>query len=84
MPARDSAPTLFTNARVFDASGRAPFPGEVLVRGQRIEAVSEASTPLARAGADVVDCGGATVMPGLIESHAIFPGPRRLGASSTR
>ena len=79
MPARDSAPTLFTNARVFDASGRAPFAGEVLVRGQRIEAVSEASTPLARAGADVVDCGGATLLPGLIESHAHLSWPSSVG-----
>ena len=79
MPARDSAPTLFTNARVFDASGRAPFPGEVLVRGQRIEAVGEASTPLARDGADIIDCGGATLMPGLIESHAHLSWPSSVG-----
>src|SRR5258705_4872194 len=36
--------TLFRS--VFDGSGRAPFSGEVLVKGNRIEAVGEANAPL--------------------------------------
>ena len=30
---------FFANARIFDGSGRAPFRGEVMVRGNRIAAV---------------------------------------------
>jgi hypothetical protein len=32
---------LFTDVLIFDATGRAPFPGEVLVRGNRIAKVAE-------------------------------------------
>ena len=32
---------LFTNVTIFDASGRAPFPGEVLIQGNRIKKVAE-------------------------------------------
>ena len=40
---REGGPTLFVNAQVFDGSGRPLFPGEVLVRGDRIAAVAEGS-----------------------------------------
>ena len=36
--------TFFANARVFDGSGRAPFAGEVLIKGNRVAAVAEAGT----------------------------------------
>ena len=42
MPTDDSLAILFTNAQVFDGTGRAPFHGEVLVKGNRIDAVAEA------------------------------------------
>ncbi len=59
---------LFANARIFDGSGDEPFDGHVLVRGNRIESVS--ATPIAAGDAEMVDCGGATLMPGLIEPHS--------------
>jgi imidazolonepropionase-like amidohydrolase len=59
---------LFAHARVFDGSGAEPFDGHVLVRGNRIECVS--ATPIAAGDAEVIDCGGATLMPGLIEPHS--------------
>lgn len=62
--------TLFTNVQVIDGSGAAPFNGEVLVEGNRIKAIARDGESLPRDGADVVDGGGQTLMPGLIESHA--------------
>jgi imidazolonepropionase-like amidohydrolase len=59
---------LFSNARVFDGSGAEPFDGHVLVRGNRIESVS--ATPIAAPDAELIECAGATLMPGLIEPHS--------------
>jgi len=61
---------LFTNVRVLDCTGAEPFPGEVLVEGPRITAVTHEPQRLPRENCDVIDGGGATLMPGLIESHA--------------
>ena len=71
--------TLFINAQVFDGSGRAPFAGEILVRGNSIAAVADAASPLERTGAEIIDCAGATVMPGLVESHAHLSWPSSVG-----
>jgi imidazolonepropionase-like amidohydrolase len=62
--------TLFTNVRILDCSGAEPFPGEVLVQGARIVSVARETQRLSRDGAELIDGGGATLMPGLIESHA--------------
>lgn len=62
--------TLFTNVRVLDCSGAEPFAGEVLVEHSRIAEVVRAPGVIGRDGCDVIDGGGATLMPGLIESHA--------------
>src|SRR5882757_9282876 len=65
------AKTLFTNVQVLDCGGADPYPGEVLVEGNRIAAVARGWSTLPRDDVDVVDGGGdATLMPGLIESHA--------------
>ncbi|HWT31465.1 MAG TPA: amidohydrolase family protein, partial [Propylenella sp.] len=61
--------TLFTNVWIFDGSGDERFPGEVLVRGERIEAVTRHDDRLPADGTDVVDGQGATLMPGLVEAH---------------
>jgi imidazolonepropionase-like amidohydrolase len=61
---------LISNVRVFDGSGRDAFAGSVRVEGNRITEVTVgAGTPPA-GGATLVDGGGGTLMPGLIESHA--------------
>jgi imidazolonepropionase-like amidohydrolase len=62
--------TLFTRVRIFDGTGAALFPGEVLVEGNRIAAVARGAERLSREGAMLIDGGGATLMPGLIEPHA--------------
>jgi len=67
--------TLFTNANIFDGSGDPLFPGEVLVRGNRIEAVARGDERLDRVGAAVIDAGGQTLMPGLVEGHAHLTWP---------
>jgi imidazolonepropionase-like amidohydrolase len=55
-------------ARLLDIeAGRVVKPGEVLVRGERIaEAGSSVTHP---AGAEVIDLGDTTLMPGLIDAH---------------
>ena len=44
--------TLFTDVMIFDGSGTALFPGEVLVHGERIEAVAKGDERLPRRGSD--------------------------------
>jgi imidazolonepropionase-like amidohydrolase len=62
---------LFTNVKVLDCSGADPFPGEVLVEGNRILAISRDGEAQPRNDVQVIDGGGtSTLMPGLIESHA--------------
>ena len=61
---------LFKNVNVLDCTGAPPFAGQVLVEGNRIKAVAPQGTPIAADGAQAVDGGGATLMPGLIEAHS--------------
>jgi imidazolonepropionase-like amidohydrolase len=63
---------LFTNVRIFDGSGAAPYPGEVLVQGNRISRISRGARARPTAGVVTVDGGGATLMPGLVEAHTHF------------
>src|SRR5689334_940564 len=61
---------LITNVRVLDGTGREPFAGSVRVEGSRIAEVSAGASLPSRPGEPVIDGGGATLMPGLIEPHA--------------
>jgi imidazolonepropionase-like amidohydrolase len=79
MLAAPDARVLFVDAHIFDGSGRASFPGEVLVHGTRIEAVAERGQSISRDGASIVDCAGATLMPGLVEAHAHLSWPSSVG-----
>lgn len=58
------------NVAIFDGTGRAPWPGEVVVRGNRIRTVAPAGTGLEAPGCDVIDGTGLTLMPGMTEGHA--------------
>lgn len=63
-----SRQTLFKNARILDPERDELLEGwELLIEGARIAEVSE--RPIKSASADVVDCGGRVLMPGLIDSH---------------
>ncbi len=59
---------LIENCNLFTAQG---FSGvrSVLIRGSTIAALSEDRSQSAPAGALKIDAGGATVLPGLIDSH---------------
>ena len=60
--------TLFRNFRMLDPERDEIVDGfELLVEGERIREVSD--RPIRADGADAVDCGGRTLMPGLIDSH---------------
>ncbi|HVF65563.1 MAG TPA: amidohydrolase family protein [Casimicrobiaceae bacterium] len=65
------ANVLFTNARVFDATGAQAWTGDVLVQGNRIARLGR-NLRSGASGAAVVDCAGATLMPGLVEAHTHF------------
>lgn len=67
--AQDAAkPLLLKNARIFDGNSAQLLDGKsVLIEGNVIKALPGASDTVA--DADVVDCAGGTVMPGLIDSH---------------
>jgi imidazolonepropionase-like amidohydrolase len=59
---------LFRNLRLLDPNWDEARPGhEVLVEGDLIKEVSD--RPIAAAGATAIDCGGRTLMPGLIDCH---------------
>ena len=62
--------TLFTNVRVIDGTGEAPFAAEVLVKGNRIAEIAQAPESIEAADATVIDGGGTTLMPGLTDAHA--------------
>jgi imidazolonepropionase-like amidohydrolase len=75
-PAPPAAPplgsvTLFSNVRIFDGkSGELSAPSHVLVRGNKIEKISITPIPTDRRGDTVlIDGGGRTLMPGLIDAH---------------
>ncbi|MCM2312329.1 MAG: amidohydrolase family protein [Steroidobacteraceae bacterium] len=63
--------TLFQNVRIYDGTGKSlSAPSNVLVRGNRIERISSAPIPVDPAiGSIVIDGGGRTLMPGLIDAH---------------
>src|SRR5256712_3134945 len=61
---------LITNARILDGTGKEPFAGAVRVEANRISEVTPGAAPPPARGATVIDGGGTTLMPGLIESHA--------------
>ena len=61
--------TLFQNVRVFDGKGdTVSGPTNVLVRGNLIERIS-ATSIAPQASYTVIDGGGRTLMPGLIDMH---------------
>lgn len=77
--------TDFRDVRIFDGhSDRLSVPSNVRVKGNRIERIS--SEPLTDVpGASVIDGGGRTLMPGLIDNHwhtmLVRPSPAQLMAS---
>src|SRR4030095_14472585 len=63
---------LFTNVKIIDGSGAAPYTREVLVRGKRIGRVARNARSFASGSGTVIDGAGATLMPGMVEAHTHF------------
>jgi len=61
---------LIINARIFDGTGAAPFSGSIRVEDNRITEITSGGTAPPARDAAVIDAAGATLMPGLVESHA--------------
>ena len=71
-PSRSAAPeiTVIRAGTLIDGKSDQPRRDQVIVvRGNRIESVSDAATAKIPAGATVIDLSKATVLPGLIDSH---------------
>ena len=70
-PLPPELPLVLAGGQVFDGTGRPPFKGDVVVSGNRIEAIiadgESAATP---DGAIRLELDGRTVLPGLVEGHA--------------
>ena len=62
--------TLFTNVKIFDGNSKRSYAGEVLLQGNLIKKVAKGQRKIRANGADVIDGAGATLMPGLVESHS--------------
>ena len=61
--------TVIRAGTLIDGASAAPRKNQLIfVRGERIEKVTDGSTPIP-ADAKVIDLSGATVLPGLIDSH---------------
>lgn len=60
------ARTVIKGAMVWDGTGAKPRPANVVVSGDRIEAVGKDA---AAEGAEVIDGAGMTLMPGMTEGH---------------
>lgn len=69
VPAPPTTPVAFTNLRLYDGRSDTLRAGlRVVVEGQRIRAVEPDAQALPP-GTRVIDCGGRTLMPGLIDAH---------------
>ncbi len=60
---------LIKNAMLFDGSGAPRFGGFVLIDGARIAMVGRGAPVPAPADVEVLDAGGATLIPGLVDGH---------------
>jgi imidazolonepropionase-like amidohydrolase len=69
IPGAPAGPVVFTNVRIFDGkSGQLIDGRRVIVEGNKIKVVGPAGEP-APEGAEIIDGGGRTLMPGLIDAH---------------
>ena len=62
--------TLITNANIWDASGGAPYAGDVLIEGNRIRSIKKGGGEPRGVGDQVIDGTGLFLMPGMVEGHA--------------
>ncbi|PHQ71387.1 MAG: cytosine deaminase [Sneathiella sp.] len=67
----ENSDITFSNVRILDGTGEAPFSGDVTVSGNRIKTISRAGagTNWNTNGGQRIDGRGMTLMPGLIDAH---------------
>ena len=71
LPNQDERRTLLAGGMIFDGSGQPLFAGDVLIAGNRIEAVVAATESWDPPGDAVrIELTGRTIMPGMVEGHA--------------
>jgi imidazolonepropionase-like amidohydrolase len=74
LQAQDDAPkasyTLIENVRIFDGLNNRLTPGDVLIENNLIKSIGDIKS--APEGTKVIDGGGRTLMPGMIDSHVHF------------
>jgi len=83
-PALPAGPVILKASRMFDGkSDRVTTPGLVVVVAGRIQGAGVgAASP---AGAEVIDLGDATLLPGFMDAHPLVPaGFRRLETGPAR
>ncbi|MGB3866573.1 MAG: amidohydrolase family protein [Xanthobacteraceae bacterium] len=69
VPRVPAGPVVFTNVKIFDGKASSLIAGRsVIVEGNRIKAIA-ASGERPPDGAQVIDGGGRTLMPGMIDAH---------------
>jgi imidazolonepropionase-like amidohydrolase len=74
-PTPPPTPIVLRAARVIDGTGAAPIAnGVVVVTGNRITAVGRGGAVAIPAGAQTIDLGDATLLPGLIDTHTHISG----------
>jgi imidazolonepropionase-like amidohydrolase len=78
------AASVIANVKILDGTGAQPFAGEVVVEGCRITAVTPPGGAPRPQGATVIDGGGGTLMPGLVEAHAHLSFPDLFADGITR
>lgn len=61
---------VLSNATIIDCTGADPRPnGWVVIEGHRIKEIGQGRTGALPASAEVIDCMGQTLLPGLIDGH---------------
>jgi predicted amidohydrolase YtcJ len=73
-----TADLIVRNARIYTVDSRTPKASAIAVRGGKITAVGDELKAFEGAATNVIDARGATIIPGLIDSHGHVAG---LGAS---
>ncbi len=66
-PAAAEPGVLLKNGLIVDGTGRKGFHGDLLIRGPRIEEISE--KPI-QSGYSAIDCTGKVIAPGFIDAHS--------------